>query len=474
MERLTRDAVEGSGVTGRAVLRSKNLLALGLVAWLYNRPVEPTIEWLNGKFGRMPEVLEANRRAFMGGYNFGHNTEQIAVTFNVEPAELPAGEYTNINGNTATAWGLIAAAQKAGLPLFYGTYPITPATDILHELAKHKNFNVRTFQAEDEIAGIGTTIGAVFGGSLGVTGTSGPGLALKSEALSLANMIELPLVLIDVQRGGPSTGLPTKVEQSDLLFAYFGRHGESPLPILAASAPSDAFETAFEACRIALKYMTPVILLSDNNVANGSEPWLLPDMDALPDISKPFATEPNGEEGEFLPYKRDPKTFARPWAIPGTPGLEHRVGGLEKDSISGNVSYVPENHQAMTDTRAWKVANIAHDIPEIEVDDPDGADLLVLGWGSTKSVITAAVNRLRRAEKLNVATAHIRHLNPFPKNLGEILAKYETVLLPELNNGQLKKLLRAEFLKPIVGLNKMNSETFKVHEVEAKIRELLK
>lgn len=474
MERLTKDAVEGSGVTGRAVLRSKNLLALGLVAWLYNRPVEPTIEWLEGKFGRMPEVLEANKRAFMGGYNFGHNTEQIAVTFNVEAAELAKGEYTNISGNIATAWGLIAAAQQAGLPLFYGSYPITPATDILHELAKHKNFNVRTFQAEDEIAGIGSTIGAVFGGSLGVTGTSGPGLALKSEALSLANMIELPMVVIDVQRGGPSTGLPTKVEQSDLLFAYYGRHGESPLPIIAPASPSDAFEVAFEACRIALKYMTPVILLSDNNVANGSEPWLLPDVGDLPDISKPFAAEPNGEDGEFLPYKRDPQTFARPWAIPGTPGLEHRVGGLEKDSITGNVSYVPENHQGMTDTRAWKVANIAHDIPEIVVDDPNGADLLVLGWGSTKSGIRAAVNRLRLGEGANLAVAHIRYLSPFPKNLGEILARYETVLLPELNNGQLKRLLRAEFLKPIVGLSKMNSEPFKISEIEAKIRELLK
>ena len=474
MERLTKDAVKGSGVTGRAVLRSKNLLALGLVAWLYNRPVEPTIEWLEGKFAKLPEVLEANRRAFMGGYNFGHNTEQIALTFNVEPAELPPGEYTNISGNTATAWGLIAAAQKAGLPLFYGSYPITPATDILHELARHKNFNVRTFQAEDEIAGIASAIGAAFGGSLGITGTSGPGLALKSEGLSLANMIELPLVVVDVQRGGPSTGLPTKVEQSDLLFAFYGRHGESPLPILAPSSPSDAFETAFEACRIALKYMTPVILLSDNTIANGSEPWLLPDLDALPDISQPFVTAPNGEDDKYLPYKRDPETFARSWAVPGTAGLEHRVGGLEKDSITGNVSYVPENHQAMTDVRAWKVANICHDIPEIEVDDPDGADLLILGWGSTKTTITAAVNRMRRTEGVIVAKAHIRHLNPFPKNLGSVLAQYDKVLVPEMNSGQLKHLLRAEFLRPIHGLSKVSSEPFKVREIEDKIRELLK
>lgn len=472
MERLTKDAVEGTGVSGRAVLRSKNMLALGVMAWLFNRPPEVTIDWIEQKFKNNPEVAAANVAAFKGGFNYGFTTEALKTTYTVEPAALRPGTYTNVSGNTATAWGLIAAAKLAGLDLFYGTYPITPASDILHELSRHKHFGVRTFQAEDEIAGVGAAIGASFGGSLAVTGTSGPGLALKSEAISLAMMTELPLLVIDVQRGGPSTGLPTKPEQSDLLFARFGRHGESPIPIVAIASPADAFETTIEAARLALKYMTPVILLSDNNVANGSEPWRLPDLDSLPDLAPVKATVPNGPDGTFLPYLRDPETFSRPWAVPGTPGLEHRIGGLEKQAVTGNVSYDPDNHQAMTDVRAWKVANIAHDIPPVEVDDPDGADVLVLGWGSSHPPIKAAVNRLRRGRGTRIARAHLRHLNPFPANLGEVLGRYEKVLVPELNTGQLRFLLRAEFLRPIIGLNKVSAEPFKVGEIEAKILEL--
>jgi 2-oxoglutarate ferredoxin oxidoreductase subunit alpha len=380
--------------------------------------------------------------------------------------------YTNITGNTALAWGLVAASQAAKLPLFYGTYPITPASDILHELSKHKNFGVRTFQAEDEIAGIGSAIGAAFGGSLAVTGSSGPGIALKSEAMSLALMIELPLVVVNVQRGGPSTGLPTKPEQSDLLFSIFGRHGESPLPVVAAASPSDAFESAVEAARLALKYMTPVILLSDNLIANGSEPWRLPDLDQLPDLSVHFATVPNGPDGKFLPYMRDVHTFARPWAVPGTAGLEHRVGGIEKDAITGNVSYDPANHQLMTDTRAWKVSNIANDIAPVEIEGEEDAEILVLGWGSTLGAIRAAARRVR-SEGKKVATAHLRHLNPFPANLGDVLARYPKVLIPELNTGQLRFLIRGEFLVAAEGVNKVGGVPFMVGEITDKIMEML-
>ena len=471
METLTKDAVEGSGVTGRDVLRSKNMLAVGLLAWLYNRPLEPTIEWLEQKFKSKPEVVAANTAALKGGYNFGLTTEALKTTFVVEPAQLRPGTYTNISGSMALAWGLLAASQQAKLPLFYGSYPITPASDILHELSKHKNFGVRTFQAEDEIAAIGATVGAAFGGSLSVTGTSGPGLALKSEALSLAMMTELPMIVIDVQRGGPSTGLPTKPEQSDLLFALFGRHGESPVPVVACASPSDAFDAAFEAARIALKYMTPVILLSDNNVANGSEPWAIPNLDELADISVEFATAPNAPDGSFLPYLRDPETLARPWAVPGTPGLEHRIGGLESEEVTGNVSYVPENHQAMTDLRQAKIDGI--DVPDLVVDDPDGADLLVLGWGSTYPPIRATVNNLRRNTNAKVAQAHLRHLRPFPKNLGEVLGSYEKILIPELNTGQLRYVLRAEYLVAAQGLNKVSAEPFKINEIKAKILEML-
>ncbi len=472
MDSLTKEAVKDTGVSGRDVLRSKNFFALGLLAWLFNRPQEPTVEWVESKFSKRPEVAAANIAAFNAGYTFGFATEATKTTYTVRPAKLTPGTYTNITGNTALAWGLVAAAQAANLPLFYGTYPITPASDVLHELSKHKNFGVRTFQAEDEIAGIGSAIGAAFGGALAATGSSGPGIALKSEAMSLAMMIELPLIVVNVQRGGPSTGLPTKPEQSDLLFSIYGRHGESPLPVVAIASPSDAFETTVEAARIALKYMTPVILLSDNLIANGSEPWRLPNVDDLPDISVAQATAPNGPDGSFLPYMRDVHTFARPWAVPGTAGLEHRVGGLEKDAVSGNVSYDPANHQLMTDTRAWKIKNIANDIPKVEVSGDEDAEILVLGWGSTLGVIRAAARRVR-LEGGKVATAHLRHVNPLPSNLGEILERYPKVLIPELNSGQLRWLVRAEFLVPAEGLNKVAGVPFKIAELTDKIREML-
>lgn len=471
MDTLTKEAVKDSGVSGRDVLRSKNFFALGLLAWLFNRPLEPTIDWVETKFAKKPSVVAANISALRAGWNFGFTTEAAKTTFEVRPAALRPGTYTNVTGNTALAWGLIAAAQCAKLPLFYGTYPITPASDILHELSMHKNFGVRTFQAEDEIAAIGAVIGAAFAGNLGVTGTSGPGVALKSEALSLALNTELPLILVDVQRAGPSTGMPTKVEQSDLFIAMFGRHGEAPLPVIAIPTPAEAFDLAIEAARIAIKYMTPVILMSDNHVANSSEPWLLPDVESLPDISIPFAVSSNGG-GHFLPYERNYETFARPWAVPGTAGLEHRIGGLEKEAVTGNVSYDPDNHQLMTDTRAWKIANIASDIPALEVKADPGAEILVLGWGSTYGAIRATANRLRNRAK-PIAIAHLRHLNPFPANLGEVLASYRTVLIPELNNGQLRKLIRAEYLIDAKGLNKVAGEPFKVGEIEAAVLGLM-
>ena len=473
MDDLTKEAVKDTGVSGRNTLRSKNFFALGLMAWLFDRPTDPTIRWVEEKFAKLPEVAAANKAAFQAGYTFGFATEATKTTFEVKPATLAPGTYTNVNGNTALAWGLIAASQKSSLPLFYATYPITPASDILHELSRNKNFGVRTFQAEDEIAGVGATIGAAFAGHLAVTGSSGPGIALKSESISLAFMLELPLIVINVQRGGPSTGLPTKPEQSDLLFSLYGRHGESPLPVLAIPSPAAAFEMAIEAARIAIKYMTPVILLSDNSVANGSEPWLLPDLDSIPDIEVQFAEHPNGPDGTFLPYLRDIDTFARPWAVPGTPGLEHRVGGLEKDAISGDVSYDPGNHQLMTDTRAWKVANIANDVPDIEVNGEDDASVLVLGWGSTYGSIRAACNRTRRQGK-KVASAHLRHLNPLPKNLGEVLSSFDKILIPELNTGQLLKVIRAEFLIDATGLNQVTGEPFKVTDIEDKIAEMTK
>jgi len=473
MDTLTKEAVKDTGVTGRAVLRSKNFVALGLVLWLFNRDMAVTEAWVKKKFGSNEVVVNANIAALKAGYNFGITTESFQRQIEVEAATLPAGTYTNVNGNVSLAWGLIAASQLSGLDLFYGSYPITPASDILHELSKQKHFGVRTFQAEDEIAAVGSTVGAAFAGSLAVTGTSGPGLALKSEIISLALVAELPMVIVNVQRGGPSTGLPTKPEQSDLMMALYGRHGESPLPVIAASSASDAFEVAVEACRIALKYMTPVILLSDGYIATGSEPWRLPDIAALPEFEVPRAQGLNAGD-KFMPYLRDPETMARQWAVPGMAGLEHRLGGLEKEEVTGNVSYSRVNHQLMTDTRAWKVANIANDIPDIEVEDPHGdAKLLVLSWGSVTASAGAGVGRAR-ANGHRVAFAKIRYLKPFPNNLSTLLSSYDQVLVPELNDGQLSKVLRTEFLQPVIPFNKMEGAPFFAAEIENKIVEVLK
>ncbi|RZV47460.1 MAG: 2-oxoacid:acceptor oxidoreductase subunit alpha [Acidimicrobiia bacterium] len=472
MDELTKEAVKDSGVTGRAVLRSKNFFALGALAWMFDRPQETTLDWVAEKFASKPEVVAANTSAFKAGYNYGITTEAFAVTtFEVPPAELPAGTYTNVVGNQTIAWGLIAGAQAAGLPLFYASYPITPASDVLHELSRHKNFGVKTFQAEDEIAAVGVALGASFVGHLGVTGTSGPGVALKSETISLALMAELPLIIVDVQRGGPSTGLPTKTEQSDLMMAIHGRHGEAPLPVVSASSPSDAFDAAIEACRIAIKYMTPVILLSDGYIGTSSEPWRLPDVAQLPSFPTTFATEINHDDG-YMPYLRDPETLSRPWAVPGTPGLEHRVGGLEKDQLTGNVSYVPANHEAMTITRENKTKAVANDIPDIVIEEDADAEILVVAWGSTYSAVLAGV-RNTRLEGHKVAHIHLRHLNPFPKNLDEVLARYPKVLVPELNRGQLSRLLRAEYLTPTESLSKVQGQPFMAAEIKAKIIEML-
>ena len=477
MTSLTMEAVKPSGTKPRDAERSKNFFALGVITWLYTRPTEPTIQWIETRFAKTPMVAEANTLAFKAGWNFGETAELFPSTYEVKPAALEPGHYTNISGNTALAWGLIAAGQLAQLPLFLGSYPITPASDILHELSKHKNFGVRTLQAEDEIAGIGAALGAAYAGSLGITTTSGPGVDLKSETIGLAVSLELPLLIIDIQRGGPSTGLPTKTEQADLLQAMFGRHGEAPVPIVAPSTPGDCFFAAIEAARIAIKYRTPVFLLSDGYLANGAEPWRIPDVASLPDISVPFATEPNhtnessGAE-EFWPYLRDPGTLARPWAIPGTPGLTHRIGGLEKADGSGDVSYDPVNHELMTKLRVAKIAGIAADIPPVAVDDPDGADVLVLGWGSTYGAIQAGIRRLR-AQGHPVAHAHLRHLNPFPANLAEVVRSYRKVLVPEMNLGQLVKLVRADFLVDAQGLSKMKGKPFQAEEIEKAIFEIL-
>lgn len=472
MEKLTKIAVADSGVTGRSVLRSKNFFALGLISWMFNRPTEPIIEWVEKKFGADTPVGQANLEAFRAGFNFGITTEEFHHTYEVLPAKLPAGTYANVTGNQALAWGLVAAARSAGLTLFLGSYPITPATSILEEVARLKHFGVKTFQAEDEIAGVGVSLGAAFAGHLAVTTTSGPGVALKSETLSLALMTELPLILVDVQRAGPSTGLPTKVEQADLLMALFGRHGEAPLPVVAVRSPSDAFATAMEAARLALKYMTPVILLSDGYLANGAEPWRLPDFDNLPQFEVKFASEPNGPDGVFYPYARNEVTGARPWAIPGTAGLEHRVGGLEKEALTGNVSYDPDNHEMMTAARAAKIEGIANDIPEVEVFGADDAELLVVSWGSTFGSVRAGVNNALSGGYA-VAHVHLRHLNPFPKNLGEVLSRFGKVLVPELNRGQLAMVLRAKYLTPTVTLSKVQGAPFMAAEVSKKIIELL-
>ena len=471
METLTKEAVKGSGVSGRSVLRSKNFLALGLLLWMFGRDIDVTVRWVEKKFAKVESVKNANLAALKAGYNYGITTGSFSRQIEVRPARLPAGTYTNVNGNTALAWGLIAGSHLSGLPLFYASYPITPASDILHELARRQNFGVKTFQAEDEIAAAGVALGAAFTGVLAVTGTSGPGLSLKGETISLAMTTELPMIIVDVQRGGPSTGLPTKPEQSDLFLAVWGRHGESPLPVIAASSPSDAFETAVEACRIALKYMTPVILLSDGYIATASEPWKLPDLTELPQINAPFADGPNAGTS-FLPYLRNLKTMARQWAVPGMPGLEHRIGGIEKEETTGNISYDPDNHQLMTDIRAWKVANIANDIPDIEVDDPDGADLLILTWGSTTSATRAAISNIR-TQGIKAAHARIRYLSPFPANMPTVLSSYRQILIPEMNNGQLSKQIKAEFVTPVTSLNKVAGVPFTAQEIADKIAEMV-
>ena len=471
MTSITVEATKPLGVKPRDAERSKNFFALGLICWMYTRPTEPLVDWIKRRFANRPQVLEANLAAFIAGVNFGETAELFDHAYEVKPAQLPAGTYRNITGNVALSYGLVAAAQKAKLPLFYASYPITPASDILHELSKLKHFGVRTLQAEDEIAAAGAAVGAAFAGSLAVTGTSGPGVDLKSEAVGLALSLELPMLLVDVQRGGPSTGLPTKTEQADLMLAMYGRHGEAPLPIVAAKSPADCFDAAFEAVRIAVKYRTPVILLTDGYLANGAEPWKLPDTDALPDISTPFATEPN--HGDlFWPYLRDPETLARPWAIPGTPGLMHRIGGLEKEDGTGNVSYEPENHEKMTRLRAAKIAGIAKDIPGVDLDHEDGATFLLCSWGGTWGVATAAVRRIR-ARGLAIAHAHLTHLSPFPADLGDVVRRYDQVLVPELNLGQLSKLLRAEYLVDAQSFTKVQGSPFKAAEVESKILELM-
>jgi len=471
MTSLTLEAAKPTGAKPRDAERSKNFFALGVISWMYTRPVESTIEWIQQKFGARPVVAEANTLAFKAGYNFGETAELFESTYSIKPAALLSGTYTSVSGNTALAWGLIAASELSGLSVFLGSYPITPASDILHELSRQKHFGVRTLQAEDEIAGVNAALGAAFAGHLGVTTTSGPGIDLKSETIGLAVSLELPLLIIDIQRGGPSTGLPTKTEQSDLLHAMFGRHGEAPVPIVAAMSPSHCFYAAIEAVRIALKYRTPVFLLSDGYLANGSEPWRLPDVESLPDISVPFATEAN-LDGGFMPYLRDPETLARPWAIPGTPGLEHRIGGLEKADVTGNISYDPDNHELMTRLRAAKVAGIDRDIPPVEVDADEGAEVLVLGWGSTYGSIAAAVRRIR-ARGLKVAQAHLVHLNPFPRNLGEVVGRYREVLVPEMNLGQLSLLIRGRYLVDAKSVNKVKGLPFKAAEIEEALLELI-
>ncbi|MFF4475263.1 2-oxoacid:acceptor oxidoreductase subunit alpha [Streptomyces sp. NPDC001599] len=473
---LTVEALTEFDLSRKEAERSKNMFALGLLSWMYHRPTEGTETFLRSKFAKKPEIAAANIAAYRAGWNFGETTEDFAVSYEVAPAAtaFPPGTYRNISGNLALAYGLIAASRQADLPLFLGSYPITPASDILHELSKHKNFGVRTFQAEDEIAGIGAALGAAFGGSLAVTTTSGPGVALKSETIGLAVSLELPLLVVDIQRGGPSTGLPTKTEQADLLQAMYGRNGEAPVPVVAPRTPADCFDAALEAARIAVTYRTPVFLLSDGYLANGSEPWRIPEPDELPDLTVQFAQGPNHtlDDGTevFWPYKRDPQTLARPWAVPGTPGLEHRIGGIEKQDGTGNISYDPANHDFMVRTRQAKVDGIA--VPDLDVDDPDGARTLVLGWGSTYGPITAAVRRLRTAGE-EIAQAHLRHLNPFPANLGDILGRYDKVVVPEMNLGQLATLIRAKYLVDARSYNQVNGMPFKAEQLATVLKEAI-
>jgi 2-oxoglutarate ferredoxin oxidoreductase subunit alpha len=468
---MTVKALEAFDISKKDAERAKNMFALGLLSWLYHRPTDATVRFLEVKFASKPEIMKANIAAFQAGWSFGETTESFSVSYEIKPATLPPGLYRNISGNMALAYGLVAAGARSGLPIFLGSYPITPASDILHELSKHKRFGVRTFQAEDEIAAVGAALGASFGGSLGVTTTSGPGISLKSETVALGVATELPLIVIDVQRAGPSTGMPTKTEQADLLQAMHGRNGEAPVPVIAPCTPSDCFAAAIEAARIAVKYRTPVIILSDGYLANGSEPWQIPSVDSLPQITPGFAQAVEGEE--FLPFKRDPDTLARPWAVPGTPGLEHRIGGIEKADGTGNISYDPANHDLMVRLRQAKIDGIARDIPPLAVDDPSGqADVLVLGWGGTYGAITAAVRRVRAAGG-TVAQAHLRHLNPFPANIEEVLRGYSKVVVPEINLGQLALLLRGRYLVDVIGYNRVRGLPFKAAELQDVIQDVI-
>jgi 2-oxoglutarate/2-oxoacid ferredoxin oxidoreductase subunit alpha len=468
LTKLTRAALKDLGLDNKSVDRCKNFFALGMCYWLYNRSMDSTLRWIEDKFKSKPVLVEANRLAMQAGYSYCEATEAFQISYEIPPAKLKPGIYRNISGNTALAMGFVAASQKSGLPLFLGSYPITPASDILHELSQYKNFGVITFQAEDEIAAITSAIGAAYSGALGITTTSGPGMALKTEALGLAVAVELPLVVCDIQRGGPSTGLPTKTEQADLLQALYGRNSEAPIPILAPSSPGDCFWIALEASRIAIKYMVPVIVLSDGYLANGAEPWPIPSLDQLPEIPVHFEHNPAG----FQPYRRNPDTLARPWAVPGTPGLEHRIGGLEKQDVTGNVDYEPLNHERMVRLRAAKVAAVVQDVPDaVPAGDPAG-DLLIVGWGSTHGPITGAL-KSKRGEGHKIGHLHLRHLNPLPKNLGEVLGRYDRVLVPEMNMGQLLMVLRAKYLVDAQGYNKIQGKPFKQSEIEQKIDEIL-
>jgi 2-oxoglutarate/2-oxoacid ferredoxin oxidoreductase subunit alpha len=477
---MTVKALEEFDISRKEAERAKNMFALGLLSWLYNRPPESTLKFLETKFAAKAEIMKANIAAFRAGWNYGETTEAFSVQYEVKPATVQPGTYRNITGNTALAYGLVAASRRSGLPLFLGSYPITPASDILHELSKLKRFGVRTFQAEDEIGGVGAALGASFGGALGVTSTSGPGMSLKSETIGLAASVELPLIVCDIQRAGPSTGMPTKTEQADLLMALYGRNGESPVAVLAPATPSDCFDIALEAVRIATKYRTPVIILSDGYLANGSEPWLIPEVANLPKLRDEFSfscpadwTAEDGAKPEFLPFRRDPQTLARPWAIPGTPGLEHRIGGIEKADVAGTISYDPDNHDRMVRLRQAKIDGIAADIPPLEVDDPDGdAKVLVLGWGSTFGSIGAAIRRVRNAGG-QVACAHLRHLSPFPANLSEVLASYDKVLVPEINLGQLALLLRGRYLTDVISYNRVRGLPFRAAELAGVIQDVI-
>ena len=468
LTRLTRAALQQLGLDAKSMDRCKNFFALGMCYWLYNRSMEATVRWIEDKFKSKPQLAQANKLALQAGYSYCEATEAFYISYEIPPAKLAPGVYRNISGNTALALGFIAASQKAGIPLFLGSYPITPASDILHELSQYKDFGVTTFQAEDEIAAITSAIGAAYAGALGITTTSGPGMALKTEALGLAVAVELPLVVCDIQRGGPSTGLPTKTEQADLLQALFGRNSEAPIPVIAPATPGDCFWVALEASRIAIKHMVPVIILSDGYLANGAEPWKIPDVSELPEIPVHFATDPVG----FQPYRRDPVTLARPWAIPGTPGLEHRIGGIEKQDVTGNVNYDPLNHEHMVRARAAKVEAVADDIPDLVPEGDPSGELLIVAWGSTHGPITAAL-KAQRAKGYRIGHVHLRHLNPLAKNLGELLKRYDQVLVPEMNMGQLIMILRAKFLVDAQGLNKIQGKPFKQSEIENKIEEML-